>query len=125
MELPHEWLKRMGFGGRPEKQELLFTVPEGREAGVESPLTKPACQPQGAQDLRGYQQDTNTGGTAGVNSCPAKLFAVDEGIFFIQSCEQPIFLLFKEEKSSARNQRVGIFLRKTRRITHETQQRRF
>lgn len=89
MELQHEWLKGMGFGGRPEHCS--------REAGVESPLTKSACQPQGAQGLRGYQQDTNTGGTAGVNSCPAKLFAVDKGIFFTQGCEQPIFLFLKEE----------------------------
>ena len=91
MELQHEWSERMGFGGRPEHPS------GGREAGVETPLTKSACQPQGAQGLRGYQQDTNTGGTAGVYSCPAKLFAVDKGIFFTQGCEQPIFLFLKEE----------------------------
>ena len=90
--LPHEWSERMGFGGQPE--HLL----EGREAGVESPLTKPACQPQGAQGLRGYQQDTNTGGTAGVYSCPAKLFAVDKGFFiFRKAAKQPFIIIYKED----------------------------
>ena len=88
VELQREWLKRMGFGGQPEHPL------EGREAGVESPLTKPACQPQGAQGLRGYQQVTNTGGTAGVYSCPAKLFAVDKGFFYTsKAANNPLFLV--------------------------------
>ena len=91
VELPHEWFKGMGFGGRPEHSK------EGREAGVESPLTKPACQPQGAQGLRGYQQDTNTGGTAGVNSCPAKLSQWIRVFFLPKAANKPIFLYLKEE----------------------------
>ena len=76
MELQHEWLKRMGFGGRPE--HLL----EGREAGVESPLTKSACQPQGAQGLRGYQRRYQYGWHRRSLLLSRETIAVDEGFFY-------------------------------------------